>query len=50
MKAESEHAVDDMTLRAIIPKFPVWQGVGIGLAAAVVASLVIFFGRFGRRW
>jgi len=50
MKAESEHAVDDLTFRAIIPTFPVWQGVSIGLAAAVVASLVIFFGRFGRRW
>lgn len=50
IKAESEHASDDLTLRAIFPTFPVWQGVSIGLAATVVASLVVFFGRFGRRW
>lgn len=50
IKAESEHTVDDLTLRASIPTFPVWQGVSIGLAATVVASLVVFFGRFGRRW
>ena len=50
IKAESEHASDSLTLRAIISTFPVWQGVSIGLAATVVASLVVFFGRFGRRW
>ncbi len=49
LKAESERGSDSLELRITVLTSTIWGWVGIGIAAGVIAGLVILFRRLGRR-
>ena len=49
LKADTERANTDLELRVTVPSSTAWGGIGIGIAAGVIAGLIIWFRRMGRR-
>jgi len=49
LKATSEKTDTDLELRATVLTSTVWGGVGIGIAVGVIAGLIVWFRRLGRR-
>ena len=49
LNADSERGVDSLELRVTVLTSTLWGWAGIGIAAGVIAGLVILFRRLGRR-
>jgi len=49
LKATSEKSDSDLELRVAVPTATAWGGIGIGIAAGVIAGLIIWFRRLGKR-
>lgn len=49
LKATSEKCDSDLELRVSVPTSTAWGGIGIGIAAGVIAGLIIWFRRLGKR-
>ena len=49
LKATSEKSDSDLELRVAVPTSTAWGGIGIGIAAGVIAGLIIWFRRLGKR-
>jgi uncharacterized membrane protein len=49
LKTDTEKASTDLELRVTVPSSTAWGGIGIGIAAGVIAGLIIWFRRMGRR-
>lgn len=49
LKATSEKADSKLELRAALLTSTVWGGVGIGIAVGVIAGLIVWFRRLGKR-
>lgn len=49
LKAASEKADGNLEIRVAVPASTAWGGIGIGIAAGVIAGLIIWFRRLGKR-
>ena len=49
LKADSEKGADDLEMRITVLASTLWGWAGIGIAAGVIAGLIILFRRLGRR-
>ena len=49
LKADSERGIENLELRVTVLTSTLWGWAGIGIAAGVIAGLIILFRRLGRR-
>ncbi len=49
LNADSENAADSIDIRVTVMTSTIWGWAGIGIAAGVIAGLVVMFRRWGRR-